>query len=219
MNHTPGPGTDDAGQADSPASPKVARLGWLKRLYAWTIAWADHPAGPWVLFCLAFAESSFFIVPPDVLLIALCVGSPKKSFRFALICTAGAVLGGIGGYAIGLWGYELVGAKIVQAYHGEAIMDKIKLWYDTYGFWGNLAAAVTPSPYKVFTISSGVFHFSFAGFLAASVLGRGLRFFVVAALLHRFGPKVKVLIEKHFDWLALACLALLVGGFVLLKFL
>jgi membrane protein YqaA with SNARE-associated domain len=194
-------------------------LGWIRRLYDWTISWADHPAGPWALFLLAFAESSFFPVPPDVLMLALCVGSPRRSFRFAFICSVGSVLGGIAGYAIGLWGYEWIGVKIVQAYHGEALMEKVKVLYDTYGFWGNLAAAITPIPYKVFTISSGVFQFSFLSFLAASVIGRTARFFVIAGLLYLYGPKVKVLIEKYFDWLALVFLAVLVGGFLALKFL
>lgn len=164
-------------------------------------------------------ESSFFPIPPDVLLIALCVGAPTKSFRFALVCTVGSVLGGMAGYGIGYWGYEAIGKPIVDAYHGQDVMLKIKAWYDEYGFWGNLAAAVTPIPYKVFTIASGVFQFDFLQFTFASVIGRGLRFFVVAGLIYWVGPRMKVFIEKYFDLLAIAGMILLIGGFVLLKYL
>jgi len=195
------------------------RPHFIRRLYDWTIHWAETPYGPLALFILAFAESSFFPVPPDVLLIALCVGAPKKSLRFALICTAGSVIGGMAGYAIGFWGYDLVGKAIVKAYDGEAVMAKIKDWYDAYGFWGNLAAAVTPIPYKVFTIASGFLKFDLLQFLIASIIGRGMRFFAVGWLLYHFGPQMKVFIEKYFDRLAIIGMILLIGGFVLLKYL
>jgi membrane protein YqaA with SNARE-associated domain len=198
---------------------KAGRRHLVRRLYDWTISWADHPAGAWALFAIAVAESSFFPVPPDVLLIALCVGASRRSFKFALIASVGSVLGGVLGYAIGYWGYDLIGEPIVKAYHGEAVMAKIKGWYDEYGFWGNLAAALTPIPYKVFTIASGMFQFSFGAFLAASVIGRSLRFFVVGGLIYVVGPQVKTFIEKYFDWLAIGGMALLIGGFVALKYL
>lgn len=203
----------------TPAPVKARKPHLIRRLYDWTISWADRPGGVYALFLLAFAESSFFPIPPDVLLIALCVGASTKSFRFALICTVGSVLGGIAGYGIGYWGYDVIGEPIVRAYHGEAVMQKIKVWYDEYGFWGNLAAAVTPIPYKVFTIASGVFKFDFLQFVIASVVGRGLRFFVVAGLIYWLGPRMKVFIEKYFDLLAVAGMLLLIGGFVVLKYL
>lgn len=197
----------------------AAKPHLVRRLYDWTIGWADRPGGACALFLLAFAESSFFPIPPDVLLIALCVGACTKAFRFAFICTVGSVLGGIAGYGIGLWGYEWIGEPIVKAYHGEAVMAKIKGWYDEYGFWGNLTAAVTPIPYKVFTIASGVFRFDFLQFVIASVVGRALRFFAVAGLIYWFGPRMKAFIEKYFDILAVVGMILLIGGFVLLKYL
>jgi membrane protein YqaA with SNARE-associated domain len=203
----------------TPAPAKSKNPHLIRRLYDWTISWADRPGGVYALFLLAFAESSFFPIPPDVLLIALCVGAPTKSFRFALVCTVGSVLGGMAGYGVGYWGYEAIGEPIVKAYHGQEVMLKIKTWYDEYGFWGNLAAAVTPIPYKVFTIASGVFHFDFLQFTIASVVGRGLRFFVVAGLIYWVGPRMKVFIEKYFDLLAIAGMILLIGGFVLLKYL
>jgi len=192
---------------------------WLRRLYDWTIAWADKPQGTWALFLIAFAESSFFPIPPDVLLIALCVGAVTKSFKFAALCTLGSLMGGVLGYGIGAFGYEWIGEPIVRAYHGQAVMAKIKDWYDTYGFWGNLLAAVTPIPYKVFTIASGVFNFSFANFMLASVIGRSVRFFAVAALMYHFGPSIKSFIEKYFNVCAWVFMILLIGGFVLLKYL
>jgi membrane protein YqaA with SNARE-associated domain len=201
----------------APAAPPRRHL--LRRLYDWTIQWADRPGGAWALFLIAVIESSVFPIPPDVLLIALCVGAPRKAFKFAAICSVGSVLGGIIGYGIGLWGYELIGEPIVKFYHGEAVMGKIQGWYDQYGFWGTLAAAITPIPYKVFTIASGVFKFPFIPFVLASILGRSFRFFVVAGLIFKFGPSVRTYIEKHFDWLAWLLLALGVGGFLAIKFL
>jgi membrane protein YqaA with SNARE-associated domain len=197
----------------------TTRLKPLRQLYDWTVGWADRPGGAWALFAIAFAESSFFPVPPDVLLIALCVGNVTRWARFAMICSVGSVLGGLAGYGIGHWGYESLGRPIVEFYHGEAVMAKIKQWYDVYGFWGNLAAAITPIPYKVFTIASGVFEFSFGSFLLASVIGRPFRFFAVAGLLRWFGPRIKVLIERYFDLFAIAFTILLVAGFIVLKWL
>jgi len=199
--------------------PGFAPMRWMRGLYDWTISWAEKPQGTWALFLIAFAESSFFPIPPDVLLIALCVGAVTKSYRFAAICTLGSLLGGIAGYGVGLYGFEMIGEPIVKAYHGEPVMEKIKTWYDTYGFWGNLLAAVTPIPYKVFTIASGAFEFSFTSFMLASVIGRSLRFFAVATLLFFFGPQIKAFIEKYFNLCAWAFMILLIGGFILLKYL
>lgn len=197
----------------------VKRPHIFRRLYDWTISWAERPGGLWALFFIAVAESSFFPIPPDVLLIALCVGAVKKSFKFAAICAVGSVLGGMIGYGIGFWGYETIGEPIVNAYHGQEVMAKIKMWYDEYGFLGNLTAAITPIPYKVFTIASGVFEFNFLHFLGASIIGRSLRFFAVAAIIYFLGARVRTFIDKYFDLLAIGGTVLLVGGFVLLKFL
>lgn len=199
------------------ATPKAK--GVLRRLYDWTLSWAERPTGPIALFVIAFAESSFFPIPPDVLLIALCAGSPKRSFFFAGICLLGSILGGLAGYAIGYWGYEAIGKPIVDFYHGQELMAKIEAWYQEYGFFGNLIAAVTPIPYKVFTITSGVFQFPVLSFFTASVLGRSLRFFAVGTLLYFFGAPVKKQIDKYFDWLAWLFMVLLILGIVALKFL
>jgi membrane protein YqaA with SNARE-associated domain len=191
----------------------------LKKLYDWVLHWAETPYGAPALFILAFAESSFFPVPPDVLLIALALGIPKRAFRFALVCTAGSVMGGIAGYGIGYFGYEAVGKPIIDFYHGGEVMAMIELQYARYGFWGVLAAAVTPIPYKVFTISSGFFRFEFPSFITASIVGRGFRFFLVAGLIWKFGPPIKTFMDKYFNLLCIVFMVLLIGGFVILKYI
>jgi membrane protein YqaA with SNARE-associated domain len=191
----------------------------LRRLYDWVLHWAETPYGTPALFLLAFAESSFFPVPPDVLLMALGLSIPRKAFRYATICAAGSVLGGMLGYAIGYFGYEAIGRPIIDFYHGQAVMAAIEAQYAQYGFWGVLVAAITPIPYKVFTISSGFFRFQFMAFLAASVIGRSFRFFLVAGLIYFFGPPIKGFIDRYFNILTVVFMVLLVGGFILLKYL
>jgi membrane protein YqaA with SNARE-associated domain len=193
-------------------------MKFIKKLYDWVLHWAETPYGVPALFVLAFAESSFFPVPPDVLLIALAISIPRKSFKYAVICTAGSILGGMLGYAIGHYGYEAVGKPIVDFYHGQAIMDTIKLQYDKHGFIGILIAAITPIPYKVFTIASGVFEFDFWLFLIGSVIGRSTRFFLVAGLIWKFGPSIKIFIDKYFNLLCWVFMVLLIGGFILMKY-
>ena len=187
----------------------------VRRMYDWVLSWADTPYAVPALVILAFAESSFFPVPPDVLLIALALGLPKKSFHYAFYTSIASVVGGMLGYSIGHWGYEWVGRDIVAFYHGEAVMEKIRALYTEYGFWGILTAAITPIPYKIFTIASGVFDFNFSQFMLASVLGRSFRFFAVSALIWKFGAPIKGFIDKYFNWLAILFVVLLVGGFYL----
>ncbi len=190
----------------------------IKKLYDWVLHWAETPYAVPALFLLSFSESSFFPVPPDVLLIALAISIPQKSFKYAAICSVASVLGGILGYYIGVYGYETVGKPIVDFYHGQETMDKVNMWYEQYGFWGILTAAITPIPYKVFTIASGVFKFDFLSFLSASIIGRSFRFFVVAGLIWKFGPAIKKFIDKYFNLLSCVFIILLVGGFILIKY-
>jgi membrane protein YqaA with SNARE-associated domain len=190
----------------------------IKKMYDWVLHWAETPYAVPALFILAFSESSFFPVPPDVLLITLAISLPKKSLKFAAICTVGSVLGGMIGYAIGHYGYETIGKPIVDFYHGQKIMDLIKLQYDQHGFIGILIAAITPIPYKVFTIASGVFKFDFTLFVTASVIGRSTRFFVVAGLIWKFGPAIRDFIDKYFNILSMVFMILLIGGFILIKY-
>lgn len=191
----------------------------IKKLYYWTLHWAETPYAIPALVILSFTESSFFPIPPDVLLIALCFSVPKNWFKLALYCSIASVLGGLLGYAIGWGAWELVGEPIVTFYNGHEIIAKVKNWYELYGFWGVLIAAITPIPYKVFTIASGSMHFDLLQFSAASILGRSLRFFAVAWLIHKYGIKVKPFLEKHFEWATLAFTAVVILGFVAIKYL
>lgn len=202
----------------TPAAP--AKENIVRRLYHWTVSWAEHPAGTHALFWIAFAESSFFPIPPDILLIALCFGARQKWAKYALVCTAGSVLGGIAGWGIG-WGLrDSVAIPLLHLFDASGHTQvKIQEWYDAYGFLGILIAAITPIPYKVFTIFSGIMHYSLPLLIAASILGRGLRFFVVAALIRAFGERVKPFIEKHLELCFIAGTLLLLGGFAAMKFL
>ena len=197
--------------------PSPVQSSLLRRLYDWTLSWAERKGGVQALFFIALLESSVFPIPPDVLLVALCVGSVAKSYKFALICTAGSILGGLIGYAIGYWGFEAIGEPIIAFYNGESSMQKVRSFYDEYGFWGNLLAAVTPIPYKVFTIASGAFQFSLGQFLLASILGRSLRFFALATALYFFGASIRSFIDKYFNLCAWLFMAVLIAGFVALK--
>jgi membrane protein YqaA with SNARE-associated domain len=189
----------------------------LRRLYSWVLHWAETPYGSWALFVLAFCESSFFPVPPDVLLIALAVSIPKKSFKYALICTAGSLIGGCLGYLIG-WQFMItVGEKIIQFYGLTHKMQYIKNLYMQYDAWAIGIAGFTPIPYKVFTISAGAFDINFTVFLVASAISRAARFFLVGWLIYIFGPKIKTFIEKYFNLLAIAFVILLVAGFAIIK--
>ncbi len=191
----------------------------LRRLYDWVLHWAETPYGVPALFALAVAESSFFPVPPDLLLIALAVALPKRAFWFALVCLAGSLSGAYLGYGIGYFGWEAIGRPLIDFYDGHEVMAMIKVKYDTYGFWGVFVAALTPIPYKIFTITSGLFHFRLDAFTAASILGRGLRFFAVGALIYYFGAPIKTAIDKNFNLMVWIFMVLLVGGVILIKWL
>ncbi|MFQ6676596.1 MAG: YqaA family protein [Fidelibacterota bacterium] len=200
--------------------------GAIRKLYDWVLHWADTPYGPAALFVLAFAESSFFPVPPDVLLIALALGSRHKSLRFALICSLASLLGGMAGYGIGYfawWQGEGTFSSVALFFYDhvpgfdENLFYQIKAQYDRWNFLVVFTAGFTLIPYKVFTISAGAFHINFPLFVLASGISRSARFFLVSALIRRYGQPIRVFIEKYLDWLALAFTLLLVGGFVLVK--
>jgi len=191
----------------------------LKRLYHWVLHWAETPYGAWALFLLAFSESSFFPIPPDVLLIALAVALPVKSLRYALICSVGSVLGGCFGYLIGWQFMAGVGHQIIEFYGLADQVDYIRTLYNTYDAWAIGIAGFTPIPYKVFTITAGLFEINFPVFLLASSLSRSARFFLVAGLIYLYGPGIQRFIEKYFDILAIGFTILLVGGFIAIHFL
>jgi membrane protein YqaA with SNARE-associated domain len=190
----------------------------LSRLYDWVLHWAKTPYGTWALFVLAFCESSFFPIPPDVLLIALSVVLPKRSLRYALVCSVGSILGGCFGYLIGWQFMATVGEAIIRFY---GLIDKyeyIRQLYSLYDAWVVGIAGFTPIPYKVFTITAGAFQINFVVFLVASAVSRSTRFFVVGGLIYLFGPKIQSFIERYFNALAIAFVVLLILGFVVIKF-
>ncbi len=190
----------------------------LHRLYEWVLHWAETPYGMPALFILAFAESSFFPIPPDVLLIALAISIPARAFRYAFICSIGSVLGGMFGYMIGWQFYELVGKPIIEFYQGQAKFHEVELLYQQYGTWAVFIAGFTPIPYKIFTIASGVFQLQFVNFVLASVVSRSARFFLVSTFIWFFGPTIKGFIDKYFNLLVILFTLALIGGFVVVKY-
>ncbi len=196
--------------------------GVMRRAYDWILKWADTKWGAIALFILAFAESSFFPIPPDVLLIACCLGLPLKSkrvFYFALICTLGSVLGGIAGYMIGSVGWGAMESWFIPTVFSQEAFNNVGLLYEEYNFWVVFTAGFTPIPYKLITISAGVFDIDFILFIIASIVARAARFFLIAWLIMHFGPPIKSFIDKYFNWIAIGFTILLVGGFVLLSYL
>lgn len=189
----------------------------IRRLYDWVLHWAETPYGSWALFFLAFAESSFFPVPPDVLLIALALSIPARAFRYALICLAGSVIGGAAGYAIGYEFMETAGVKIITFYGLGARYDQIADLYNRHNAWAVIVAGFTPIPYKVFTIAGGAFKIDFAIFMAASAVGRAARFFLVGALIYRYGEGIRRFIERYFNLMTILFTVLLIGGFLVLS--
>ena len=198
----------------------VARPGWVRRLYDWVLHWAETRYGAPALVVLAAAESSFFPIPPDPLLIALCLGAPGKALRFATVCTMASVVGGMVGYGLGAGFWHVAEGFFFAHVPGVTpeAFARVQGLYDRYDFWAVFIAGLTPIPYKVFTLSAGVFSVSFPVFVLASVLSRGLRFYALASLIYWFGPPIARFIDKYFDWLAVAFGVLLVGGFVLIEF-
>ena len=201
----------------------VAWWHWHRRLYNWVVHFADTPHGERALFVLSFAESSFFPVPPDVLLAPLTLGAPKKWFRFALACSIASVLGGILGYCIGAFLWSVIGqwayTHLAAIGLTEANFAKFQSWYDRHDFWIVFLCGFTPLPYKVCTISAGVARISFLGFLIASTVSRSARFFLVAGLVGWKGERIRPVIEKYFNWFTLAFAILLIGGFLVIKWI
>lgn len=195
----------------------MAEAGIMRRTYDWVLHWSETPYGPAVLFAVAFIESSFFPIPPDVLLIALALGLPKKSFHFALMCTIGSAFGGMLGYLIGAAFFDVIGYRILEFYGAVAQFEHVQHLYNQYGGWVVAIAGFTPIPYKVFTIASGVFSMNFPQFVIVSFVSRGARFFIVAGLIWKFGPPIKKFIDQYFNVLSIAFFIILILGFFLVK--
>lgn len=191
----------------------------LRRLYDWTLNLAAHPRAEAALALVSFSESSFFPIPPDVLLIAMVMARPDRAWRFALICTLASVLGGMAGYAIGYFLFESAGQWIIAAYGLQAEFQSFKATFQEWGFWIVMAKGLTPIPYKLVTITSGVAGLDIGAFTLASALTRGFRFFLVAGLMWRFGAPMRGFIERHLTTVTTLALIALIGGFVVIKYL
>lgn len=202
------------------AAASAKKPGIIRRLYAWVLHWAETPYALPALITLSFIESSFFPIPPDVLLMALCLGRPRRSLVFAAWCSVASVLGGVLGYYIGYAAEPLGRWIIFDLLHYGAAWDTVAKLYADNAFIAIVTAAFTPIPYKVFTIAAGVFHeqVSLGTLILASVIGRTARFFLVAGAIRIFGPAVKVYLDRYLEWATLLFGILLVGGFVLIKY-
>ncbi len=183
----------------------------LHELINWVMAWAYTPYGTVALGVIAFAESSFFPIPPDVLLIALSLINPEKALFYAAICSVGSVFGGLFGYGLGKWG----GRPLVERMVSKEKIRFVQTYYHKYDVWAVAIAGFTPIPYKVFTVTAGVFLLDVKRFALASLIGRAGRFFIVAALLYFFGEPITDFIKKYFNILSIVFVVLLLGGFYL----
>ena len=198
------------------ASPKASLL---RRLYDWTIALAGKRHAETALFWVAFVESSFFPLPPDLILVPMTLARRERAWRYATICTVASVLGGVLGYAIGYFLFEAVGRPILQFYQVMDQYQHLKSLFDRWGVWIIVAKGMTPIPYKLVTITSGALNFALIPFMLASIVSRSIRFFLVAALIWKFGAPVRTFIEKRLEVVTTVFLILLVGGFFLIRYL
>ena len=193
--------------------------GWLKALYLWTLRQAASPYALWILALVAFVESSFFPIPPDILLIPMVIAMRDRAWLIAGICMVASVAGGMAGYGIGFFLYESVGQAILEFYGKLEKFESFQALYNEWGAWIVMMGGLTPFPYKVITIASGVTGLNIVTFTIFSIIARGMRFFLIAWLLWKFGAPIKTFIEKYLGLLTILFFVLLIGGFALLKFL
>lgn len=216
---------NDPASADSqdpisvPSGRRIDPSSWLRGLYQWTLDQSSKPYALGVLAAVAFVESSVFPIPPDVLLIPMILAARSRAWLIAGVCTIASVLGGLLGYAIGALLFDAIGAPVLDFYGYAEKFETFKENYNTYGAWIVFGAGLTPFPYKVITIASGVTQLDLTTFIVASVLARGLRFFLIAALLWWLGEPIRRFIENNLGWLTIVFFVLLFGGFVVLKLL
>ena len=191
----------------------------LRKLYNWTLNKANHPKAPWFLSFISFIESSFFPIPPDIILIPMIIANRFKAWWYALICTASSVIGGIAGYCIGSFFYSTIGIMILKYYSLGDQFTNFESLYNENGIWIVLGAGFTPFPFKFITIASGFFHLNIYLFIIVALIGRGSRFYLIAFLLRIFGNWIKNFIDKYFNLLAILFFILLIGSFIFLKYL
>jgi membrane protein YqaA with SNARE-associated domain len=192
---------------------------FLKRIYDWTLRISEHKHAAWGLAAVSFIESSVFPIPPDIILIPMCIAKRNRAFHYATICTVSSVLGGLLGYAIGYGFYEQFGKHIIEFYGLSAKFSELQAKYAVWGGWLIFAKGLTPFPYKIITILSGLLHLNLVTFIIASIFGRAIRFFLVAGLLWKFGAPIQEFIEKRLVLVTCIFLILLIGGFVGIKYI
>lgn len=190
----------------------------IRRLYDWTISLSAHPRALWALALVSFVESSFFPIPPDILMIPMILATPARAWLIALVATVSSVLGGMFGYFIGAVLFETVGQWIFDVYGKADAVEAFNQRFNDWGAWAVLVAGVTPFPYKVITIMSGWTGLSIPVFIVASIVARGLRFYVLSALLWKFGAPIRIFVEKYLGLLFTLFVIILIGGFYALKY-
>jgi membrane protein YqaA with SNARE-associated domain len=190
----------------------------MKRLYDWTMRMAGDERAPTALFWVAFIESSFFPIPPDVMLIPMVMARRLRAWAYASIATIGSVIGGIFGYAIGYFLYDTVGEPILRVYGQAESFETFKQWFNDWGVWILIIKGMTPFPYKVLTITAGVTNMAIIPFMIASVIARAMRFYLVAGLLYWFGEPIREFVEKRLSLVTTVFVVLLVGGFIAVKY-
>ena len=189
----------------------------LRRFYNWTMGLAGHRNAVPALATVSFIESSIFPIPPDIMLIPMVLANKTRAFRLAFICTVASVFGGLLGYVIGVFLFDEIGRPLLEFYGFASKFKEFQVKYNDWGAWAVFVAGITPFPYKVITILSGVTSLNLTIFITASLAARGLRFFIVAGLLWKFGDPIRTLIEKYLSLLFILLSALLVGGFIAIK--
>ena len=191
----------------------------LRKLYNWTLSFAQSPYALWALALVAFAESSFFPIPPEVLLLPMIIATPSRAFLYAAVCTLASVAGGIAGYYIGAVLYEAIALPILEFYHAADDFQSFAARYNDQGHWAVLFGGLSPFPYKIITIASGATGLNFGAFVLWSLIARAVRYFLIALLLWKFGDPIRAFIERYLGWVFAAFLLLILGGFYMLKFL
>lgn len=207
--------SQDSSESESLEDKPKANV--VRRLYDWVIGWAESPYGVWALFLIAVVESSVFPIPPDVLLLALALGAPRRSFFLAGVCAVGSVIGAVGGYVIGMLFFDSVGQWVVNTYHLQDKLPIVQAKYQENAFMALLAAGFTPIPFKVFTILSGMMKIPLTTLVVASAISRTARFMIVAAVVYFCGDWARTFIDKYFGILTTLFMVLLIGGLVLVK--
>jgi len=191
----------------------------IRRLYDWTLSLAHSPYALWALACVSFIESSFFPIPPDLMMIPMIIATPHRAFRIAAVATVASVIGGMFGYAIGMFAFEAIGEPILASLGKAHAMEEFSTQFNDYGFWAVLIAGLTPFPYKVITIMSGWTAMPIGTFFVTSIIARALRFFIIAALLWKFGAPIRNFIEKRLGLMFTLFCVVLVGGFLFVRYL